>query len=273
MPVEFYYKKSLGQCFLKDKNILRKINYILNKSLPRSATIVEIGPGFGALTTLLLRLPFDKLILIEKDRSCVERLNELVNNYYPLAIKKNSVIIVNKDVRNVELDDLTGCSYYLVGNIPYYITGYILADLLMRTERVKGAFFMLQKEVFEKINAKVGSRKYSYLSVLMQAFFDMELFMVVSPTCFYPPPKVYSVYAGFYPNDLRKNWSVDKRVAFQLFLKKAFLNRRKLLKNNIELDLVVKNDPNLSELGQRRPQELSVLDWIRLFECFMRCKE
>jgi 16S rRNA (adenine1518-N6/adenine1519-N6)-dimethyltransferase len=172
-------RKSLGQHFLNDRRILQRIVDALE--LTGEETVVEIGPGRGSLTELLLPSA-RRLVLIEYDRALAAQLRD---RYAGTA----SVTVVEADVLEVNLGGVAGGPYHLVGNVPYYITTPILFHAL-EVPRPNRAVYLVQREVAERIVAAPGSDEYGALSVNIQSVANATLLFRVAPGSFVPPPKV-----------------------------------------------------------------------------------
>jgi 16S rRNA (adenine1518-N6/adenine1519-N6)-dimethyltransferase len=208
-------RKSLGQHFLTDRRILERIADAL--ALTGSETVIEIGPGRGSLTEILVPRAA-KLIAIEYDRALAERLR-----LHYAAVTK--VTIVQADVLEVEFGELAGDDYVLVGNVPYYITTPILFQAL-RPPRPRRAVYLVQKEVADRIAAPAGSESYGALSVNVQAVARATQLFRVAPGAFRPPPKVDSavVLVEPLPEPIVRE---GEEGALRSFVQAAFGMRRK----------------------------------------------
>jgi 16S rRNA (adenine1518-N6/adenine1519-N6)-dimethyltransferase len=178
--MQYTLKKSLGQHFLKDENISRKI--VLTLTEHSFKNLLEIGPGAGALTRLLLQLDAIEFKAIELDH---QKVNYLLHTYP--SIKGN---LIHKDFLKAEIP--FDSSFIIVGNFPYNISSQILFKILAWREQVPLVVGMFQKEVAQRIASKPNSKVYGILSVLVQAFYDVKYLFDVSPSSFNPPPKVMS---------------------------------------------------------------------------------
>jgi 16S rRNA (adenine1518-N6/adenine1519-N6)-dimethyltransferase len=211
-------RKSLGQHFLNDRRILERIADALE--LAGTETVVEIGPGRGSLTEILAPRA-GKLIAIEYDRALAEILRKRYAD-------RPSVEIVEADVLTVNLGDVAGEHYSLVGNVPYYITTPILFHALARP-RARRSVFLVQREVAERIVAEPGSKEYGALSVNVQAVARAKYLFRVAPGSFQPPPKVESAVIRIEPR-------ADPAIAegdeekFRRFVIDAFGMRRKQMR-------------------------------------------
>ena len=186
-------KKSLGQHFLKDENIARKIATSL--SATGYDSVLEIGPGMGILTTILLERNFPDFRVIEIDKESVAYLK----SHFPDL--KN---IIEGDFLRLNLDEYFTSKMGIIGNFPYNISSQILFRVLANRHKVVEVTGMFQKEVAERINAGPGSKTYGILSVLMQAFYNIEYLFTVSENVFSPPPKVKSAVIRLTRNNTLK---------------------------------------------------------------------
>lgn len=207
-------RKSLGQHFLSDRRILERIADAL---APTAAeTVVEIGPGRGALTEIL-RARAGRVVAIEYDRALAALLRE--------RYAGSTVSIVEADVLSVDLHAAAGGPFVLVGNVPYYITTPILFHALRRPRAMRSVF-LVQKEVAERMTAPPGDKTYGALSVNVQALARAEIVMRVAPGAFIPPPKVESAVVRIVPRT-DPAVEVTEEKAFSAFVLAAFGMRRK----------------------------------------------
>ncbi len=208
-------RKRFGQNFLTDEKIIERIVATI---APKSDdSLLEIGPGQGAMTLPLLEC-VNKLNVIEIDRDLISILE---------SFKKDNLIINQGDALKFDLNTLP-TPIRVVGNLPYNISSPILFHLLENRAKVKDMTFMLQKEVVERISAPSGSKIYGRLSVMMQAFFEVEMIFVVPPESFEPAPKVDSAIVYLKP---LMNSKVKNVKVFEKIVKAAFSQRRKTLRN------------------------------------------
>ena len=251
-------RKRLGQHFLVDHTALERIADAL---APTPAdTVVEIGPGRGALTDLLSARA-KRVVAIELDRDLVPYLRE---RYGPAG----NVEVIERDVLEVNLGDVAGSDFLLAGNVPYYITTPILFHALERP-RAARAVYLVQREVAERIVAPPGSRTYGALSVNVQALANAELIARVPPGAFRPPPAVESAIVRLTP---RPDPVIEPALesAFQTFVQAAFGLRRKQMRR--VLRTIARLDADAAErllvsLGidpERRPETLAPEDFARL---------
>lgn len=241
-------KKSLGQHFLKDENICRKIVHELQKS--SFHRLLEVGPGGGALTKYLIQLPDVDFKAVEVDDEKVVFLKKT----YPVLEHK----IIHKSFLDIEQP--FDAPFTVVGNFPYNISTQILFKILEWTGAVEGVIGMFQKEVAQRVAAKEGNKVYGVTSVLVQAFFSVEYLFDVHENSFVPPPKVKSGVIRLVP--LKEPVSMKSREAFFLLVKSAFGQRRKTLRN------ACKNlfEPEILQraIFDKRAEQLSVSELAQL---------
>ena len=185
-----FAKKSLGQNFLIDKNIVRKILGLINL---KDKNIIEIGPGKGALTDEILKQKPKSIILIEKDNILFEHLLEKYSD-------KKSIKVLNSDILKYDLDEINKKNLIVLGNLPYNISSQILIKFLRysySSSKFSNLIFMFQKELGEKIISKFPSKKYGRLSIITNLIFNVEKSFLVSPNCFFPKPTVTSMVIHF----------------------------------------------------------------------------
>jgi 16S rRNA (adenine1518-N6/adenine1519-N6)-dimethyltransferase len=242
-------KKNLGQHFLKDEGIARKIAESLTGV--GYNTVLEIGPGMGVLTTFLMERRFPDFRVIEIDNESVHFLQA---NFPDL---KN---IIRGDFLSMDIDAEFTEKFGIIGNFPYNISTQILFKVLKHREKVVEVAGMLQKEVAERICAGPGSRTYGIMSVLLQAFYSAEYLFTVPEHVFSPPPKVKSGVIRLIRNDV-KNLDCDEVLFFRV-VKSCFNQRRKTLRNSVRAAFELKRD-DYHEFGNR-PEQLSVDQFVEL---------
>lgn len=241
-------KKSLGQHFLRDENICRKIIGALQEH-PISQ-LLEVGPGGGALTKYLLPLQGITFRTVELDE---EKVGYLLKSYPALKGK-----IIHQDFLEIE-KPFTG-SFTVVGNFPYNISTQILFKILEWKEDIDCMVGMFQKEVAQRVAAREGNKVYGVLSVLVKAFFEVEYLFDVNENSFQPPPKVKSGVIRLLP---RKNKpAMRSEKDFFMLVKTAFNQRRKTLRNALRalFDPLELQDP----LFDKRAEQLSVEQFAEL---------
>ncbi len=241
-------KKSLGQHFLKDENICRKIISALQQH-PFSQ-LLEVGPGGGALTKYLLEIPRIDLKAVELDEEKVEYLIAT----YPVLKEK----IIHRSFLDIE-KPFEG-RFTVVGNFPYNISTQILFKILEWKEDVECMVGMFQKEVAQRVAAKEGNKVYGVLSVLVQAFFEVEYLFDVHEKCFQPPPKVKSGVIRLLPKKAKLPMRSEKE--FFLLVKTAFNQRRKTLRNAVKglFETEILQDT----IFNKRAEQLSVQQFAEL---------
>jgi len=239
-----------------DKNVIRKIIDVIGSG---EETILEIGAGKGALTIPLSGI-CKRLIAVEKDKEFADFLRE-----------KNlgNIEIIEADILTVNLKELVKDEIVVVGNLPYYISKKIIGWFLKEKELIKRGFFMLQKEVAERLCSKPGSKSYSSLSIHTQIFFETKIHFNVGSRSFSPPPQVTSSLVELKKRD-EPLVKIDNESEFIDFLKKSFAKRRKTLLNNLilmgfEKDKVFKIFESLSIEPNKRPEEIGIENFYKLW--------
>ena len=245
-------KKFLGQHFLKDLSIAKAIADTVDKcpSLP----ILEVGPGMGVLTQYLITKE-RTVDVVEIDYESVAYLHA---NYPQLEGH-----IIEDDFLKMNLDRLFGGSpFVLTGNYPYNISSQIFFKLLDNKDRIPLCTGMIQREVAQRLAAPPGSKTYGILSVLVQAWYDVEYLFTVNENVFSPPPKVKSAVVRMKRNG-RTCMECDEEL-FRKIVKGTFNQRRKKLRNSIQ-QIVGKESPLLSDpILEKRPEQLSIEQFIDL---------
>lgn len=246
--MEYSLKKSLGQHFLKDENVCKNIvDELQQHSFER---LLEVGPGGGALTKYLLKIPSIDFKAVELDN---EKVIFLENTFPGIRGK-----IINESF--LDIDPPFEGAFTVVGNFPYNISTQILFKILDWKQQVPVVVGMFQKEVAERAASKEGSKVYGVLSVLVQAFYKVEYLFDVDPSCFNPPPKVMS---GVIRLVRREDVPEMKSVrAFVNLVKTAFNQRRKTLRNAVKALFTA--DELKDELFNKRAEVLSVEEFAAL---------
>ena len=243
-------KKHLGQHFLKDQEIARRIA----ESLPQreASPVLEIGPGMGVLTKYLLQNPLINLRAVEIDSESVVYLHQ----HFP------QLEVIEGDFLQMDLNKLYDGKFSVIGNFPYNISSQILFKVLDYKDKIPNVAGMLQKEVAERIASKPGKKAYGILSVFMQAYYHVEYLFTVSEQVFDPPPKVKSAVIRFTRNEVEK-LDCDEKL-FRTVVKTAFNQRRKTLRNSLK-PLVEKDNPMYADtLFDKRPEQLDVQSFVHL---------
>lgn len=245
-------KKSLGQHFLKDENMSRKIVAALRETPLTGAgrQLLEVGPGAGALTKYLLEIEGIDFKAVELDDEKIQYLKST----WPVLEGR----IIHQSILDME-KPFKG-RFTVVGNFPYNISSQILFKMLDWKEDLESMTGMFQKEMAQRVAAREGSKVYGVISVLVQAFFSVEYLFEVHEQCFQPPPKVKSAVIRLLPRTALPSFRDEKR--FFLLVKTAFNQRRKTLRNAVRslFEETALQDP---VFGQRAEQ-LSVDEFARL---------
>ena len=221
--MEVKAKKSLGQNFLQDENILNKI--IDSVKVTPNDLVIEIGPGKGALTKKLKTLNCN-IIAFEIDERMKSILKEL---------EDERTKIIFQDFLKINLAEITTEQYdkiHVIANIPYYITNLIIKKLLDSTLKIKDITLMVQKEVANRLSAKPGIKSYGALTVFSNLKYDVEKLFDVSKNCFNPVPKVDSAIIKFNLNE--NKYKIKDMNKFIKLINDSFSNKRKTLKNNLK---------------------------------------
>ncbi len=240
-------KKHLGQHFLKNEEVTLRIADALSQKQPYN-NVLEIGPGTGVLTKYLVEKDYN-LKVVEIDRESIAYLQE----HYP------SLEIIEQDFLRMDLSSFYNqAPIAIIGNFPYYISSQILFKIYDNKDQVLEMVGMFQKEVAERVCAKPGSKTYGVLSVLIQAFYDVEYLFTVNENDFDPPPKVKSGVMRMERNTT-KHLSCDEKL-FKQIVKLGFNQRRKTLRNSLKS--ILPEEARSNDIFGKRPEQLSVEDFI-----------
>ena len=240
-------KKYLGQHFLIDEKISERISNAISKS--KKINLLEIGPGTGALTKFLLHENID-LISYELD---VESITYLKNTFPTL-------IVYNEDILKTDWTKIFKGNYSITGNFPYNISSQILFKIYENRTIIDEMVGMFQKEVAERVCSGPGTKKYGILSVLIQAYYDVEYLFTVNEEVFNPPPKVKSGVIKITRNNIIK-LDCDEKLFFRV-VKAIFNQRRKMARNSLKSLL---GDIKIDHvLLTKRPEELSIENFIEI---------
>lgn len=250
-------KKALGQHFLIDLTIAERIADTIEESYA-SLPVLEVGPGMGVLTKYLLTKGYDTRV-VEIDRESVSYLKE----YVPQLQGK----IIEGDFLELLLENYMPEGYFtLIGNYPYNISSQIFFKLLEYRERIPFCSGMLQREVAQRLASPPGKKDYGILSVLLQAWYDVEYLFTVDEHVFSPPPKVKSGVIRLKRNQ-RKCLGCDERY-FKLVVKTAFNQRRKMLRSSLKSLFGSQYKGYAQELFSKRPEQLSVEEFIIITQTY-----
>ncbi|BCS82095.1 16S rRNA (adenine(1518)-N(6)/adenine(1519)-N(6))-dimethyltransferase RsmA [Anaerocellum diazotrophicum] len=253
--------KKLGQNFLVDENVVRKIILF---SQTEGKEVIEIGAGPGTLTVYLAKTA-QKVVAVEIDKKILNVLKDVCQNLSNLQI-------VNSDFLELNVKNLTnGNKVYVVGNLPYYVTSQILFKLFEERECIEKFTIMVQKEVAQRLLAKPGTKEYGNLTVAMNFYCEIEDYFYVSKNVFYPKPEVDSAV-------LRARFKIEKpNVDEKKFFKivhACFSTRRKTILNALSNQLDIAKDElkkiiHMAGLDENlRAEDLSLDDYVRLYQCF-----
>jgi 16S rRNA (adenine1518-N6/adenine1519-N6)-dimethyltransferase len=237
----FSFKKSLGQNFLIDPNVLR--NIVSHANLTENSGAIEVGPGIGALTEHLARAA-KKVVSFEIDQRLLPVLEDTLSPYDNVKIVHSDIL--KADVEKVIEDEMPGIEdIMVVANLPYYVTTPILMKLLNDRLPIRGFVVMMQKEVADRITAKPGTKAYGSLSIAIQYYVTAEVAMVVPKTVFMPQPNVDSAVIRLIKHDKPPVQVIDEDFLFEV-TRASFAQRRKTILNNLQSGL--KNGKQNKEL-------------------------
>ena len=255
---EIQPKKYLGQHFLKDLSVAERIAGVLPEN-PETTfgvsqlPVLEIGAGTGVLTQFLLKNK-QQLTVVEIDKESITYLNE----HYPELQGR----IIEADFLKLDLDVLFPRPFAVIGNYPYNISSQIFFKVLDYKDKIPFCAGMLQKEVAERLAAQPGKKTYGIITVLLQAWYDIEYLFTVEPEVFDPPPKVKSAVIRMMRNR-RTELGCDE-VLFKTVVKTAFNQRRKTLRNSLKSLLGENKTLSALPIFDKRPEQLSVEEFIIL---------
>ncbi|MDQ7193036.1 16S rRNA (adenine(1518)-N(6)/adenine(1519)-N(6))-dimethyltransferase [Staphylococcus felis] len=265
----FSFKKSLGQNFLIDVNIINKI--IEASGIDQNTGVIEVGPGMGSLTEQLAKHA-KSVVAFEIDQRLIPVLTETLSPY-------DNVTVINEDILKADVSQaierhLSGCDQILVvANLPYYITTPILLTLLEEHLNIDGYVVMMQKEVGERLNADVGTKAYGSLSIVAKYYTETSKVTTVPKTVFMPPPNVDSIVIKL----MRRSEPlvvIDNEKEFFKMTKGAFSQRRKTILNNYQ-NLFIEGKQHKEDIikwlesaeinPKRRGETLSIHEYARLY--------
>lgn len=250
------FKKSLGQNFLFDLNLLRAI--AKDGLVEKDDVVLEIGAGAGTLTSVLAENS-KKVVSFEIDKSLIPILNEVKS-------KHENIEFHFQDFMESEVDNLFRGKARVVANIPYYITTPIIFKLVEHLEKFSSILVLIQKEVAERFASNCGTKDYGITSVILQSMFDVSVPRIVKKECFTPMPKIDSALCLLVPH---KKYHIPDFEGFKNFVHLSFSMRRKTLVNNLKSKFEKENIVNaLKKFNYQetvRPEEISVKDFINLY--------
>ncbi len=255
-------KKSLGQNFLTDVNIVKKI--VNTADVDKDTSVIEIGPGIGALTEILLQDAND-VTAVEIDQRLIPILEQ--------TFAEENFQVINEDFLKIEADYLQGLvqkdKVKVVANLPYYITTAIITKILLDMPFIDELYIMVQKEVAERIAADSKTKKYNSLSVFCQTISDVKYEFTVKKTVFDPVPKIDSAIISF----KRKEIDIDI-YAFEKFVQNAFKQKRKTVVNNLNASYQISKEEIIAFLEENnykptlRSEEISVEEFKTFYAAF-----
>ncbi len=264
----FSFKKSLGQNFLIDPNILR--NIVSHAELTKDSAAIEVGPGIGALTEHLARAA-GKVISFEIDQRLLPVLEDTLSPYDNVEIIHSDILEANiQEIWKEKLSDFQ--DVMVVANLPYYVTTPILLKLLMERLPLRGMVVMMQKEVADRITAKPGTKAYGSLSIAIQYYMMAEVAMTVPKTVFMPPPNVDSAVIKLTRHEKPPVKVLDEDFFFQVS-RGSFIQRRKTIINNLQAslpngkekkDLIIQALHNVDIEPTRRGETLTIEEFGKL---------
>lgn len=246
-------KKALGQHFLVDLNIARNIVEALDKS---HQLVIEVGAGMGVLTQYLIKEQLEKLQVVEIDTESVCYLKKK----FPMLDGH----LISGDFLKTNIDELAASNnasdVAVIGNFPYNISSQIFFQILKYRDLVSESVGMIQKEVAERIASAPGNKTYGILSVLLQAWYDIDYLFTVNENVFNPPPKVKSAVIRLKRNSVKK-LDCDEKL-FVNIVKQSFNQRRKTLRNSLRS--LIPAEVIGDEIFNKRPEQLSVKEFVEL---------
>ena len=256
-------KKSLGQNFLIDKNVVKKIISLVKV---KNQNIIEIGPGKGALTFELLKLKPKTLTLIEKDSYLAEELKKKI-------FRKKNISIYNEDILNFNIENICKNKSIIFGNLPYNISSQILVKILKFKKwppYLSDVIFMFQKELGDKIIGNFTSKHYGRLSILTNFRLNILKNFLVSPNCFFPKPKVTSMVIHFKPKE-KLLYKIKKIYNLEKVTKILFSNKRKMINKSIKKIIDEDKIKKILNLNIKlRPSELKPEIYYKITELYER---
>lgn len=253
MENRFRTKKQFGQHLLISKDIIKKI--VENLDIDNQDIVIEIGVGTGNLTNEILQKNPKILYGIEIDRATYPIIEEKFKSY-------ENFKLIKSDFFDVDIGSLINDSKIkFTGNLPYNVASNIMIEMTSFIENISLCVFMIQKEVAEKLVAKVKTKSYTFLSVFLQTFFDIEYVMSVPARFFLPPPKVVSAVVKLKP---KENILIKDIHGYRIFLSDLFQNRRKMLRSKLNVNIL----KNANIPPEKRVEELSLDQIIHLYEVY-----
>jgi 16S rRNA (adenine1518-N6/adenine1519-N6)-dimethyltransferase len=256
-----FSKKSLGQNFLNDKNIIKKI---ISSTYIKGRHVIEIGPGEAALTTEILNQKPESLTVIEKDNNLAKKLKIKFSNY-------KKIKVYNDDILKFNLEKILNENCIIFGNLPYNISSQILVKIIKFKNwppKFTDLILMFQKELAEKITGKHLTKNYGRLSILTNYRLNVLKKFTVSPNCFFPKPKVTSMVIHFKPK-IQNLYNIKKIDMLEKITNIFFSNKRKMINKNIVKLLKEKEINKISDLKMNlRPADLKPETYFKITEIY-----
>lgn len=259
-PDKHRARKRFGQNFLHDPAVIQRIVDVIN--LQQNNHVIEIGPGKGALTKLILER-VDKLDVVEIDRDLVSVLTTDLGNDKRLTIHE-------ADALTLDLSKF-GQDLRVVGNLPYNISTPLLFHLLTHKACIKDMLFMLQKEVVNRICAEPGSKQYGRLTIMLQYYCDVDSLFIIKPGAFSPSPKVDSAIVRLTPL-AKPRYELSDNESLKIIVRAAFSQRRKTIRNTLKKII---SEADIKELGiapEIRAENLEISDFVKLANHYHQLK-
>ncbi|MGP1413746.1 MAG: 16S rRNA (adenine(1518)-N(6)/adenine(1519)-N(6))-dimethyltransferase RsmA [Bacillales bacterium] len=245
-------KKELGQNFLINYNNILDICDLIRTN--ENLNILEIGPGLGAITNEIINKSYNKYTVVEYDSKFVDYLSKAYNNK-KIDIQKGNIL----KYKNYDYD-------LVFGNLPYYITSEIILHIALNFNKCRECIYMMQKEAFQRITAKVGTKDYNVLNIIIEYVYDYKLNMKISRSSYFPAPMVDSVVVTF---TIKNDIDYDLLKGIYKISSQLFINRRKTIFNNLnnivknkEQTLIILNELNLDK--NLRPENLNLNNYIEI---------
>ncbi|MDP2938988.1 MAG: 16S rRNA (adenine(1518)-N(6)/adenine(1519)-N(6))-dimethyltransferase RsmA [Candidatus Omnitrophota bacterium] len=258
---DFFPKKQLGQNFLIDDNIRRKIIQACN--LSKEDNVLEIGPGLGKMTKDLVILAKD-VIAVEKDKRLTLYLCELFKDYKNLKILNQDILKYKIKTKNTKI----------MGNIPYNITSPIIEHFINQKEKISVIYITIQKEVGERIVASPGTKDYSSFSLFVQYHTIPEIKFLISRGCFKPQPRVDSCFLELSIRDIPAVKVKNEELFFKI-IRTCFNQRRKMISNTLKKIITAQKITELSQQTginpSNRPEDLSLEEFGRIADFVQSC--
>ena len=254
---DFEFKKSLGQNFIVDNNIIKKI--IESSQFEDDSLIIEVGPGNGALTKELIK-GNNKVITFEIDKRLKESLEEIKNDNLEIVFEDFLKVDINSYITKYKYS-----KFYFISNLPYYITTPIINKVIKET-KVDKMIIMVQKEVGDRINAKPNTKSYNSLSIFLQYYFNIKKVIDVSKNSFFPKPNIDSIVLLLEKKE--KINKVKNEKEFFEFVRDCFRQKRKNLRNNLknyDLELLEKAFNKINKDLTFRAEQITLEEFVFIF--------